>query len=156
MKYIATGLISLSTLDFHAVDAAAKKVFPVAAPVEKTGTLTIKVTGFRNEKGGVGFALYNSKAGFDKDQTFREDMARISNRIATITLRNLPVGVYGAAAFHDENNNQKLDENMLGIPTEGVGLSNNPKMSVTNIPTFDKIKFNVTEGEQTIEFKIQY
>ena len=155
LKFIATGLIGLSTLDYQAITMALKKAATHVAPVAKPATLTIRVTGFRNDKGGAGFALYNSKTGYDKDKGFREELARISNRTAMITLRDIPVGVY-AAAFHDENGNQKLDENRLGVPTEGVGLSNNPKISITNIPTFDKIKFTVIEGEQTIEFKIQY
>ncbi len=156
MKLIATGLIGLSTLEFQAIPALSNKPARTVAPTPKTATVTIKVTGFRNDKGQAGFALYNSKAGFDKDQGFRESLVSISNRTATITFRDVPLGAYGAAAFHDENNNGKLDENMMGIPTEGVGLSNNPKMSIANIPTFDKIKFNLGEGEQTVEFKIQY
>lgn len=156
MQFIATAMIGLSTLEFHVIPTLADNAAHAFAPTPKTATITIKVTGFRNEKGKAGFALYNSKAGFDKDQGFREGIVSISNRTATITFRDVPIGAYGAAAFHDENNNGKLDENMAGIPTEGVGLSNNPKMSITNIPTFDKIKFNVGEGEQTVEFKIQY
>lgn len=152
MKFIATGLIGLSTMGFQPITALPAETSRAAA----TATLTIKITGFRNDDGMAGFALYDSKAGFDKDQGVREDMIAISNRAVTITIRDLPPGVYGAAAFHDENDNGELDENLAGIPTEGVGLSNNPKISISNIPTFDKIKFNVGDGKQTIEFKIQY
>lgn len=156
MKLIATDLIGLSTLEFQAIPALSNKPARTVTPAPKTATITIKVTGFRNDTGKAGFALYNSPAGFDKDETFREGIVSLSKRTATITFRDVPLGAYRAGAFHDENNNGKLDENMMGIPTEGVGLSNNPKISVTNIPTFDKIKFNVGAGEQAIEFKIQY
>jgi uncharacterized protein (DUF2141 family) len=32
---------------------------------------------------------------------------------------------YAVSVFHDENSNGKLDRNLLGIPREGVGASNN-------------------------------
>ncbi len=158
LKYFATGLISLSTLDFYALNATQKKAAPAQVTKEaaKTATLTIRATGFHNEKGKAEIVLYNSKAGFDKDKSFREAVVQINKGTATFTVHDLPPGVYAAAASHDENNNKKLDTNLMGFPQEGVGLSNNVKVSITNIPTFDKIKFNVNEGEQMIEFKIQY
>ena len=33
-------------------------------------------------------------------------------------------GVYAAQAFHDENMNDKVDRNVLGLPTVGIGFSN--------------------------------
>jgi uncharacterized protein (DUF2141 family) len=41
-----------------------------------------------------------------------------------------PVGgspTVAVSAFHDLNDNQKLDKNSLGIPIERYGFSNNPK-----------------------------
>ena len=35
-------------------------------------------------------------------------------------------GLHAVSVLHDENNNGKLDTNFLGIPREGVGMSNNP------------------------------
>lgn len=39
----------------------------------------------------------------------------------------LPAGSYGVIAFHDINGNEKLDTNMIGIPTEPYGFSNNAR-----------------------------
>jgi len=36
----------------------------------------------------------------------------------------LKAGAYAVITFHDENDNGKLDENALGLPTEGYGFSN--------------------------------
>jgi uncharacterized protein (DUF2141 family) len=38
---------------------------------------------------------------------------------------NLKPGSYAIAAFHDENNNKKIDKAFTGIPTEKYGFSNN-------------------------------
>ncbi|MBL8151432.1 MAG: DUF2141 domain-containing protein [Blastocatellia bacterium] len=118
--------------------------------------LTVKATGFRNNKGKAGFALYNSQKSYDKDEPFKEQSATIDNNSSTVTFQNISPGTYVAAVFHDENNNGKLDENMLGIPTEGIGLSNNPKISITDIPTFDKTKFSLTKDKLVIELNLQY
>jgi uncharacterized protein (DUF2141 family) len=149
------GLICFTTLAFQPATFAHKNVSGINLQA-KFGIVTIKVQGFRNDKGKAGIALYNSKAGFDKDQAFKEALVDTKSREAVVTFRDVPPGIYAAAAFHDENGNGKLDENSFGIPTEGVGLSNNPKISVTSVPTFEKIKFNLIEGEQTVGFKIQY
>ncbi len=37
---------------------------------------------------------------------------------------------------HDENDNGKLDTNLVGMPVEGYGFSNNPQ--VMRKPTFDE------------------
>jgi uncharacterized protein (DUF2141 family) len=36
-------------------------------------------------------------------------------------------GLHAVSVQHDENNNGKLDTDFLGIPHEGVGVSNNPQ-----------------------------
>jgi uncharacterized protein (DUF2141 family) len=56
--------------------------------------------------------------------------------------------------FHDENGNGKLDRNMVGIPKEGYGASNNPAKKM-RAPTFDEAKFSVN-SDQTVEVKLAY
>ena len=40
---------------------------------------------------------------------------------------NLPAGNYAVQVMHDENENNKLDTNFMGMPIEGYGFSNNPR-----------------------------
>ena len=44
-----------------------------------------------------------------------------------MTFENIPEGTYAVSIFHDENNNDKLDSNFIGIPKEDYGCSNNAK-----------------------------
>ena len=37
---------------------------------------------------------------------------------------NLPPGTYAVGAYHDENNNDHMDTDFLGLPSEGYALSN--------------------------------
>jgi len=46
---------------------------------------------------------------------------------AQVAFTDLHDGVYAVSVFHDENENQKLDKDFVGIPKEGYGASNNPK-----------------------------
>jgi uncharacterized protein (DUF2141 family) len=47
---------------------------------------------------------------------------------------------------HDTNGNEEADTNLLGMPTEGVGASNNvlPRMTA---PTFEASRFAVAGGQ---------
>jgi hypothetical protein len=49
-----------------------------------------------------------------------------------VTFRNLKPGLYAVFAYHDANDNSRLDTNFMGLPTEGVGYSN----KATGIPNF--------------------
>jgi UDP:flavonoid glycosyltransferase YjiC (YdhE family)/uncharacterized protein (DUF2141 family) len=53
--------------------------------------------------------------------------------------------IYGITAFHDENDNQKLDTNFLGIPTESWVTSRGAK-AYFGPPSFDDAKFRYTAG----------
>ena len=49
---------------------------------------------------------------------------------------------YAITVFLDENLDQKLNTNFLGIPTEPIGFSNNPKL-IFGAPSFMKASFLV-------------
>ena len=52
-------------------------------------------------------------------------ISSIKNNHCTIVIDSLASGTYSIRFFHDENSNDKLDVNWLGIPVEGYGFSNN-------------------------------
>lgn len=53
-------------------------------------------------------------------------------------------GLYAIALYHDRNSNLKLDKNFLGIPSEPIGISNNPKFGF-GPPKFKDAAFQVTD-----------
>jgi uncharacterized protein (DUF2141 family) len=51
--------------------------------------------------------------------------------------------------------NQKLDMSpMLGLPTEGMGYSNNPKMGLTG-PRWEEASFQL-DSDSTVEVRLKY
>jgi uncharacterized protein (DUF2141 family) len=59
-------------------------------------------------------------------------------------------GTYGLSAFHDQNENGKLDTNFLGMPIEDYCASNNAR-GVFGPPSFDDAKFTFRGGTKKLE-----
>jgi uncharacterized protein (DUF2141 family) len=72
-----------------------------------------------------------------------------------VVVPDVPPGTYAAQAFHDENNNSVIDRNIFGIPTEGLGFSNNAKMFF-GPPRFDAAAFAVGGAAVRITFSLRY
>ena len=74
---------------------------------------------------------------------------------AQVVFADLPAGVYAVSVFHDENMNERLDKNFMGVPKEGYGASNNPKKKMRP-PNFDETKFQIGVADQSVEIKLMY
>ena len=118
------------------------------------GTLSIKISGFENDKGECWFALDNSKDVYEsKDSVFIGKILPIINRGVYLKIDSLEYGYYAIKVFHDENSNGKLDLNFLGIPTENYGYSNNVSAWFGQ-PDWEKAKFFFNQREMTIEISV--
>ena len=72
-----------------------------------------------------------------------------------VTLKNVPPGQYAAQAFHDENDNAKLDRTFFGMPEEGLGFSRNAPMHF-GPPRFAAAAFPVAQSAVAIAFSLRY
>ena len=104
--------------------------------------LTVKVA-VRSPSGKVACTLYAGPDGFPTDPRLgiQQRWCEIENGAATCRFDPIPAGTYAVACFHDENGNGTLDKNFLGIPKEGVCVSNNAKGSM-GPPKYEAAKFN--------------
>ena len=82
-------------------------------------SITVIINGLESSNGQVLLELSDENgkniSGFNQT---------IENKKCIIIIRNLKPGNYAFKYFHDENKNQKLDTNILGIPTEGFDFAN--------------------------------
>jgi uncharacterized protein (DUF2141 family) len=108
--------------------------------------LTVSVSGLKNNTGTVKVGLYNSEGTFLKT-IYKSLSSEIKNNTATVTFENLPAGEYAISAYHDENNNGKLDKNMMGIPSEDYAASNNAK-GFMGPPAYKDAKFSVRKDSK--------
>jgi uncharacterized protein (DUF2141 family) len=116
----------------------------------KNGTLTIDITNVNKNVGNVMVAIHN-KDNFLKTRLIEKSVAAQADHLK-VTF-DLPQGEYAIAVYQDNNNNQRLDTNLFGVPQEPYGFSNNvrPKFRA---PNFEEAKIQLKE-QQYINIKLQ-
>ena len=135
-------------------------LFTTALPAQTPNsiTLTVHIVNARNANGVVRVALFQSAEGFpaDASKALRTQPAKVDPQTLTAqaVFSGIPQGTYAVMVFHDENGNGKLDKNMVGIPKEGYGASNNAAKKM-HAPVFDEAKFSLT-SDQSVEVKLIY
>ncbi|TDW48681.1 uncharacterized protein (DUF2141 family) [Flavobacterium sp. 270] len=112
----------------------------------QNSNLTVTVSGLKNNTGTVRVGLYNSDETFLKT-TYKSTVSEIKNNQATVTFVGIPAGEYGVSVYHDENNNGKLDKNMMGIPSEDYASSNNAK-GFMGPPSYKDAKFTLNKDSK--------
>ena len=119
------------------------------------GKLVVKVEGARNAKGLIRVALWNQPSGFPVDprKALTGASATIVDGMAIVTFQHLPAGSYAISTFHDENQNGKLDTNLVGIPKEEYGFSNGARAKI-GPPSFQTARFSFDGTDATIQVRI--
>lgn len=132
-------------------------VFTFDLYAQDNAKLKVKIKGLKNSNGKVGVSLYKTKDGFpDKSENaVRNGLVSIVNNEAIIEWEGLPMGEYAISIMHDENENNKMDTNFMGIPKEGFGFSNGAKAKF-GPPSFDKAKFSLSQEMQDHQIEAQY
>lgn len=116
--------------------------------------LTIRVQGIKNKKGTINIAIYKSDADFNQENfSYVSKTPADSNGI--VTFDKIDYGNYGIAVYHDENENQKLDRNFIGMPKEGYGFSNNVKGKM-GPPAFKDTSVPMNQAETSLSIQLIY
>ncbi|MBI3218203.1 MAG: DUF2141 domain-containing protein [Bacteroidetes bacterium] len=112
----------------------------------QTQTLTIQITNVKDAEGHVRIAIYNSEKDYMK-KSFMVKSAKAAKGTVEVVVENLPAGIYGISVMHDANSNEKMDSNLIGMPKEGFGFSNNAKGSF-GPPGFEKTKMDFNTSKE--------
>lgn len=135
-----------------AVALAIVAALAFAAPVT-AAELTVKLHGIRVQTGLLKVALVDSQEAWDgKAAPVQADGAPAQGEAATFLFKDLKPGHYAVMITHDENSNGKLDTNVIGMPLEGYGFSNNPQ--VMRKPTWDEARFQITDSNVAIDIAL--
>lgn len=122
---------------------------PAAAAVVK-----VKITGMTALVGTIRATLDGSEEAFaNKVLSPLTSEAVVVGNTVELVFREVPVGVYAIKVIHDENNDQKLNQNILGIPSEKYGISNNIKGKF-GLPDFKDASFTVGNGETLMSIAV--
>ncbi|MGE0315387.1 MAG: DUF2141 domain-containing protein [Lautropia sp.] len=113
--------------------------------------LTVEVDNARSDKGTVAGALYGDDATWLKTPLKGEREPAASKTV--LVYRDLKPGRYALSVFHDENGNDKLDSNVVGMPTERYGFSRDARGRM-GPPVFGDAAFDLN-GDLSITVKLR-
>lgn len=124
----------------------------------KAETIEITVSGIRNQSGQISIHIFNSQEGFKEEksiQAFTFKKQHVVNGVLKVKIE-LPAGTFGLTLVDDENSNNDMDYNFVGMPKEGFGFSNYYHTGLTR-PVFDQFKFSIQKGVAVkVNMKIRY
>jgi uncharacterized protein (DUF2141 family) len=119
------------------------------------GNLTVLVDGLKKDKGFIQIGLFNSKESWDgKKEKYKGTIIPIKSDTVEWKVENIPFGDYAVKLFHDENGDNKLNTNFLGMPVERYGFSNNPAI-LFGPPSFEKAKIVFCSKDTSITVKLR-
>lgn len=115
--------------------------------------ITVQITGFESKQGNCFVILFDDSKPFDVQNKgiMQVKKAITKDKTCTVIFKHLPRGNYAIIAFHDKSNDGVLNTNLLGLPKEGVGNSNNHKGK----PSFNRSKF-ILQGNKLVKIEIKY
>lgn len=115
-------------------------------------TITVIISNLESNDGKVYVGLYNTEESF-LGRGFKSTHSKIENNRCKVVFENVPNGVYAVSIYHDENDNNKMDTGMFGIPKEDYGCSNNAK-GFMGPPKWEDAKFTLENEPITQQIEL--
>lgn len=114
--------------------------------------MEVTIKNIKDPKGTIQLALYNNETDYLKKPLTGKVISANAKEV-TVSFTNLKPGNYAISVYHDANSNNEMDSNLIGIPTEPYGFSNNA-MGRFGPPAFEDAKITLDkEVKLTIELK---
>jgi uncharacterized protein (DUF2141 family) len=132
---------------------------PGANAQQKTAaaySVTVEVSQLRNQRGRLAIGLYDSAAAFPHSKKPRgAALVRANQQPLRVTFSGLKPGSYAVAVLHDENQNNEMDFNFLGMPLEGYGFSNDAS-GLFGPPSFEAAAIKLQGKSMRAPIKLRY
>jgi len=112
--------------------------------------LTVTVSGAAPGSGQILATLFNSSESY-MSEPYREESAPVDDAgISTVVFGELPAAAYAVSIVYDRDLDGELGTNIVGIPTEAFGFSNNtvaffgpPKWQATSFALRGDLKIDI-------------
>lgn len=133
-------------------------IVPITQPARAQGgpRLTFVITGLRTTAGTLRGGIYSSADVWTEvGGQVAVCASRISGGTSRCSLTAPGPGRYAFAFYHDANDNHQLDRDMVGIPQEGYGFSNNVRPGM-GAPSFESAAFDVAAAPYTTRIAALY
>ncbi len=116
---------------------------------------SVTVSGVRSNAGHVLLALCDRATFLQRNVPLSRPGAREPGPV-TLRIAGVPPGVYAAQAFQDENDNGRIDRNLLGLPEEGIGFSNDRQDALRAAILRRRRVQPWADGRASIAFALRY
>lgn len=119
--------------------------------------VVVDLTNLRSREGKILISIYDDPETFPDDDKMMEQkiLKDITGETMKIRFEQLTSGTYAIAAMHDENGDEQMNFNLLGMPKEGYCFSNNVRPKLRK-PHWDKAKFEVGKKDTLICIEMKY
>lgn len=119
---------------------------------------SVQVAGVRGRQGTVRCLLFTGPHGFPNDigASWRRALTAASADEVTCTFSATPEGRFAVSVVHDVNDNDKLDSNLLGVPTEGYAFSRDAKAGLLGPPSYDDAALTPAEASKPQRVHLVY
>lgn len=130
--------------------------FAIAAPAaaQGAGSVVVRVENVRSSEGHVRVELCTSDT-FLTDSCIAVGSAPARPGETIVTLDDVPPGVYAVQAFHDVNDDHKVNRGPLGIPREDIGFSHDAPLGLSG-PKFTKAAFSHNSQDQVVTLTLRH
>jgi uncharacterized protein (DUF2141 family) len=123
------------------------------ASIADAADVTITVQGIRDDQGQIMVAVCDEKHFLGND--CHNARAKAQMGAVVVTIADVAPGNYAVQVYQDENGNNRLDKNFLGIPTEPIGFSRDAQGNM-GPPKFADAAVPVSNEPIRLDIKLDY
>ena len=120
----------------------------------QSADLQVDISNAEQGNGLVYFALYDSAEDYAGQHMREVAVSTETGQLPSAVFTGLPPGAYAITVFQDANANRKLDTNLIGLPSEPFGFSQNA-MGAMGPPDFAAAAVNLSADDETQVINIE-
>ena len=122
--------------------------------IAQTGKIKVEVSKIDNNEGVIYIGIYNKPETFPKTDVVLDKKVKAKEGTIEYIFKNVSVGNYAVAIYHDEDENNKINRYFFGMPSEDYGFSRNP--SVFGLPKYADCNFELKKNKiVTVRIKLK-
>ncbi len=115
-------------------------------------TITVTINQINNDKGHILLGLHTTDT-FMKAKAIQSVKSEIKDGKVTAIFTDVKPGTFAIMVLHDENDNESMDFQPSGMPSETYGMSNN--IQSYGPPQFSDAQFEVADKDLTFAINLQ-
>jgi len=116
-------------------------------------TLTINFQGIESQSGKIYLVMHSNEKDYSQDaKPAHAAIIDVTGQQTVATIKDVKPGSYAIKSFVDDNDNGQMDTNLVGMPKEQYGFSNNAGRF--GPAPYEDAEFSVS-GDTTIDIKMR-